>query len=95
MAYSPLSSSTSFLSSRVPVARSSENLSVYPGSAMVVLVEVMMFAPLKLQLTERNGLSGGWRVVVNVTLPASAPLRGPRGKIPSPTHTPNHTQLRM
>ena len=56
---------------------------------MLTLVEVMMFIPLKLQLTERNGFSEGVRVVVNSTLPPTAALRGPWGKMPSPTHIPD------
>lgn len=87
--YSPLSSSARFLSSRDPVAQSNEILPAYPGSVMLMLVELMMFTPLNLQLTERNGFSGGLRVVVNFTVPATAPLRGPVGNIPSPTHIPD------
>lgn len=67
------------------MARSNEILPAYPGSVMLMLVELMMFTPLNLQLTERNGFSGGLRVVVNFTVPATAPLRGPVGNIPSPT----------
>lgn len=90
--YSPLSSSTRFLSSRDPVARSNEILSTCPGSVMLTLVEVMMLTPLKLQLTERNGVPVGLRLVVNFTVPPTAPLRGPWGKIPSPAHFSNGTK---
>lgn len=88
-AYSPLSSSAKFLSSRDPVARSKKILRAYMGPLMLVLVEVMTLVPLKVQLTDRNGTSEALRSVVNLTVPDTAPLRGPEGKMPSPTHTPN------
>lgn len=88
MEYSPLSASTRFLSSREPVARSNVTLLVYAGLVTLMLVEVMMLAPLKLQLTDRKGICVGPMLVVNLTEPPMAPLRGPLGRTPSPTHTP-------
>lgn len=74
------------------MARSNEILLACPGSVTLMVVEVRKYVPLKLQLTDRNGVSGGVRVVVNFTGPATAPLRGPGGKIPSPAHVPNYIE---
>lgn len=88
MEYSPLSPSTRFLSSRDPVALSNVILLVYEGLMTLLLVEVMMLVPLKLQLTDRKEIWVGPRLVVNLTVPPTAPLRGPVGRMPSPTHKP-------
>lgn len=88
MEYSPLSPSTRFLSSRDPVALSNVILLVYEGLMTLLLVEVMMLVPLKLQLTDRKEIWVGPRLVVNLNVPPTAPLRGPVGRMPSPTHKP-------
>lgn len=92
MEYSPLSAITRFLSSREPVARSNVTLLAYAGLVTLTLVEVMMLAPLKLQLTDRKGICVEATLVVNLTEPPMAPLRGPLGRTPSPTHTPYTTK---
>lgn len=74
------------------MAGSNEILLACPGSVTLMVVEVRKLVPLKLQLTDGNGVSGGVRVVVNFTWPPTAPLRGPRGKIPSPAHVPNYIE---
>ena len=92
MAYSPLSASTRFLSSREPVALSNVILPEYAGLVTLTLVEVMMLVPLKLQLTDRKEIWLGPRLVVNFTVPPTAPLRGPVGRMPSPAHKPYHKE---
>ena len=90
--YSPLSPGTRPLSSRDPVALSRVIRFEYPEPITSLLVEVMMLAPLKRQLTEMKGLAGGASVVGNLTAPPTAPLRGPAGNTFSPVHTPEGRQ---
>lgn len=70
------------------MARSNVILLAYAGLVTLMLVEVIMLVPLKLQLTDRKESCVGARLEVNFTVPPMAPLRGPMGRIPSPTHTP-------
>lgn len=59
----------------------------YSGSVMLTSVEVVILDEPKLQVTIRNGVSGGVTVVVNVTVPPTAAIRL-SGSTPSPWLTP-------
>ncbi len=85
--YSPLSFRVRFLSSSDAVDLKRVTLSVYGGSIMFSPLEVIILDEPKLQVTIRNGVSGGVTVVVNITVPPTAAIKL-SGSTPSPWLTP-------